>query len=387
MAVGCFWSCKIKSEIKHLYIHIPFCYSKCHYCAFYSQLDFSDKLQDEYFHALKQELLFYIEQYYIIPETIYIGGGNPGSVPLLLNNILLFLNETFDLREVKEFTVECNPVNVTQNLVSIFEDNFVSRVSLGVQTFDEKTLLKINRIKQNSEIVDRALKLLKNLNVSIDLINGLPEVDYVNELKYLDDYLKQYTNLNHVSFYDLTIDEKSYFALHEKEFFFPQEDKKYFFEVAIEKLLKSNNFVKYEISNWSRNNKISYHNSAYWNYENYLGIGTSAHSKIEKIRIENIPDIKAYIENFQSSRESYLLTDKEYLEEMLLMGFRTIYGIQQESLRLKCGNSENYEKLISFLKDKEILENTESGRIILNDNGRLFLDSILVELFEILDSF
>lgn len=387
MAVRCFWSCKIKSEIKHLYIHIPFCYSKCHYCAFYSQLDFSDKLQNEYFHTLKRELLFYINQYNIIPETVYIGGGNPGCVPSLLNNILLFLNENFDLRKIKEFTVECNPVNATQDLVSIFKNNFVSRVSLGVQTFDEKSLLKINRVNQNNEIVGNALELLKDLNVSIDLINGLPDVDYINELNSLDACLKKYSNLNHISFYDLTIDEKSYFSIHEDEFSFPEEDRKYFFADGIETLLKSNNFVKYEISNWSRNNKVSYHNLAYWNYENYLGIGAAAHSKIENLRIENIPDIATYIDNFQHSREVYLLTEKESLEEMLLMGFRTIYGISKERLKLKCGKAENYEKLISFLINKDILDTKEIGRVVLTDNGRLFLDSVLVELFELLDSF
>jgi oxygen-independent coproporphyrinogen-3 oxidase len=126
---------------------------------------------------------------------------------------------------------------------------------------------------------------------------------------------------------------------------------------------------------------------AYWNYENYLGIGAAAHSKIENLRIENIPDIATYIDNFQHSREAYLLTEKESLEEMLLMGFRTIYGISKERLKLKCGKAENYEKLISFLINKDILDTKEISRVVLTDNGRLFLDSVLVELFELLDSF
>jgi oxygen-independent coproporphyrinogen-3 oxidase len=247
--------------------------------------------------------------------------------------------------------------------------------------------LKINRVNQNNEIVGNALELLKDLNVSIDLINGLPDVDYINELNSLDSCLKKYSNLNHISFYDLTIDEKSYFSIHEDEFSFPEEDRKYFFADGIEALLKSNNFVKYEISNWSRNNKVSYHNLAYWNYENYLGIGAAAHSKIENLRIENIPDIATYIDNFQHSREAYLLTEKESLEEMLLMGFRTIYGIPRETLKVYSGSVKNFEKLISFLRDKDILDVRDDYRVVLNEKGRLFLDSILVDLFGLLDSF
>lgn len=398
MAFGHVRSRKIKPEINHLYIHIPFCCSKCHYCAFYSQLDISNSLQDKYFAALKRELIFYTEKYLIKPKTIYIGGGNPGCVPNLLNNILLLLKNTFDLNETNEFTVECNPTNVNEKFVSSLVNNFVSRVSLGVQTFDEETLLKVNRTKQSNRIVENALNLLRELdNVSIDLINGLPEVDLDNELEFLDKYLKSYKNLNHISFYDLTIDENSYFYSHKNDFSFPDDDKKFVFEQRISKLLTDNNFVKYEISNWMRNSQMSRHNFAYWIYEDYLGIGTSAHSKIGKLRIENKPDILCYANSedcYTNSEASYSgiadyfrLTDKESLEEVLLMGFRTIYGISRDVLRQKCGNDENFGKLLSFLSDRNFLNTDITDRIALNDKGRLILDSVLVELFEILDTF
>lgn len=387
MAFGYIRSGKIESEINHLYIHIPFCYSKCHYCAFYSQLDISNNLQNEYFTALKKELTFYTNKYLIKPKTIYIGGGNPGCVPILLNNILLLLNDTFNLQEISEFTVECNPANVNEEFVSCLKNNSVSRVSLGVQTFDERALLRINRVRQSNKIVENALDLLCELdNVSIDLINGLPDVNLDNELEFLDKYLKSYSNLNHISFYDLTIDENSYFYLHKNDFSFSEDDEKFIFEQRISKLLADNNFIRYEISNWMRNFQMSRHNLAYWNYENYLGIGTSAHSKIEKLRIENKPNITNYI-NGTDIADSYYLTDKETLEELLLMGFRTIYGIAKETLRKVCGNTENFNKLISFLSDKNFLDTNIKDRIALNDEGRLILDTVLVELFEILDSF
>lgn len=370
-----------------MYIHVPFCYSKCHYCAFYSQSDISNCLQDKYFAALRRELFSYTEKYLIKPKTIYIGGGNPGCVPNLLNNIFLLLNGTFDLSETDEFTVECNPANVNEKFVLSLEKNFVSRVSLGVQTFDEKTLLKINRVRQSNKIVEDALNLLSGLdNVSIDLINGLPEVNLDNELEVLDKYLKSYKNLNHISFYDLTIDENSYFYFHKNDFSFPEDEIKFAFEQRIGKLLTDNNFMKYEISNWMRNFQISHHNLAYWNYENYLGIGASAHSKIENLRIENKPDVSSYI-NGVNIADCFYLTDKESLEEILLMGFRTIYGISEDILRRKCGNEENFKKIFSFLSDRYFLNADIKDRIALNDNGRLILDSVLVELFEILDTF
>lgn len=370
-----------------MYIHIPFCCSKCHYCAFYSQLNISDNLQNKYFAALKKELIFYTNKYLILPKTIYIGGGNPGCVPYLLNKILLLLNDTFDLQKTIEFTVECNPVNINEKFVSCLKNNFVSRVSLGIQTFDEKTLLKINRLKQNNEIVKNALNSLHEIDtVSIDLINGLPEADLDNELEFLDTCLKSYSNLNHVSFYDLTIDENSYFYLHKNDFLFPEDDEKYIFEQRINTLLTDNNFVKYEISNWMRNSQMSYHNLAYWNYENYIGIGVSSHSKIGKLRIENKPDIASYINEIDNANY-YYLTDKESLEEILLMGFRTIYGIATKTLQSKCATDENYNRLISYLADRKFLNTQIKDRIALNDRGRLILDSILIDLFNILDSF
>lgn len=387
MALRYIRSCKIESEINHLYIHIPFCYSKCHYCAFYSQLDTSNNLQNEYFVALKKELVSYTNKYFINPKTIYIGGGNPGYVPNLLNRIFSLLNDIFDLQKVDEFTVECNPVNINEKFVSCLKNNFVSRVSLGIQTFDEKTLLKINRLKQNNKIIKNALNLLRKMNaVSIDLINGLPEVNLDNELEFLDTCLKSYDNLNHISFYDLTIDENSYFYLHKNDFSFPKDDEKFISEQRINKLLADNNFVKYEISNWMRNSQVSHHNLAYWNYENYIGIGASSHSKIEKLRIENKPDIASYISGINIA-DYYYLTDKESLEEILLMGFRTIYGIASEILRSKCKTDENFNKLISFLADRNFLNTGIKNRIALNDEGRLILDSILINLFGILDSF
>lgn len=390
MAFGFIWSCKIKSEINHLYIHIPFCYSKCHYCAFYSQLDFSFELQNKYFETLQNELFFFSNKYFINPKTIYIGGGNPGCVPKLLNKILQSLNKCFDLKTLEEFTVECNPVNVNYDFIDILVSNFVSRVSLGIQTFDEKSLLKINRIHQSRDIVESALTLLDNdvilKNISIDLINGLPEVNYENELVCLDKYLKMYKKLNHVSFYDLTIDDESYFSLHRNNFLFPDENKKVFLEEKVIDILQANNFIRYEISNWMRNNQMSHHNLAYWNYNNYLGLGAAAHSKIGKLRIENKPDIRTYI-NEKENKDVYILTKKESLEELLLMGLRTIYGISHETLKLYCGSVKNFEKLISFLRDKDILDVRVADKVVLNDKGRLFLDSFLVDLFDLIDSF
>ena len=350
-------------------------------------MDISNSLQNEYFTALKKELTFYTNKYLIKPKTIYIGGGNPGCVPILLNQILLLLNDTFDLQEISEFTVECNPANVNEEFVSCLKNNSVSRVSLGIQTFDERALLKINRVRQSNKSVENALDLLCELNnVSIDLINGLPDVNLDNELEFLDKYLKSYSNLNHISFYDLTIDENSYFYLHKNDFSFPEDDEKFIFEQRISKLLADNNFIRYEISNWMRNFQMSRHNLAYWNYENYLGIGTSAHSKIEKLKIENKPNITNYI-NGTDIADSYYLTDKESIEELLLMGLRTIYGIAKETLRKMCGNAENFNKLISFLSDKNFLDTNINDRIALNDKGRLILDTVLIKLFEILDSF
>lgn len=390
MAFGFIWSGKIKSEINHLYIHIPFCYSKCHYCAFYSQLDFSIDLQNEYFKALQNELSFYLNKYFINPETIYIGGGNPGCVPNLLNKIFSFLKECFELKDLKELTVECNPVNVNREFIDILTGNFVSRVSLGVQTFDEKSLLKINRIHQNKDIIENALTLLDSddslKNISIDLINGLPEVDYENELVSLNKSLKKYKKLNHISFYDLTIDEGSYFSLHGNNFLFPDEKKKDFLEKKIGEILQANNFIRYEISNWMRNSQMSHHNLAYWNYKDYLGLGAAAHSKVGRLRIENKPDIITYI-NEEKNKDFYILTEKESLEELLLMGFRTIYGIPRETLKVYSGSVKNFEKLISFLRDKDILDVRDDYRVVLNEKGRLFLDSILVDLFGLLDSF
>jgi len=363
-------------KINSLYIHYPFCYAKCNYCNFYS-IPYDNKLFEKYIISLNNEYNAYKSKYNLNNiETIYIGGGTPSinqDCIKLINEII----SSITLNDIIEYTVECNPRDVNQNLINILNTIKCNRVSLGIQSFSNKILKLCNR-KQTNDNVFNALNLFNEngFNISIDLINGFPKTDINYELNNLEYILNKFKNINHISLYDLTIEKGSVFYKNNIDL-----DEKIIelYENKFINLASKFDFKKYEVSNYCKNNKYSHHNYNYWKYNNYLGLGPSAHSTIDNIRIENKSDLDLYITGINYKIE-YELSVKEQIEEYILMGFRLIEGI----------NFNNFKKRfnLEFLKifQKSIDNNnkyfiTDTDSISINDAGLKILNILLVDFF------
>jgi oxygen-independent coproporphyrinogen III oxidase len=369
--------------VRHLYVHYPFCFSKCNYCAFYST-PYSKDLSEKYLYSLEKELNNSLKKYDLSQlETIYIGGGNPS-----LNNDLIFINKiisSVNTGSIKEYTVECNPLTCNRDFIEIINQISCNRVSLGIQSFTQEALDFAGRINQNIDNVNFALKLLNecDISISIDLINGLPFSNIKNEIMMLDNIISKYKNINHISFYDLSLDEGSKFY---KNNITVNVDFLEDYENEFKENMNKNSFFRYEVSNYSRNGHESKHNLGYWHYNNYLGLGPSAHSTIGNIRLENNPDIDKYI-NENDYVNIIKLTEKEQIEEYLLMGLRLFTGIKISDFyeRFQLNIIDVCEKSIKKYQENNLME-FERGFIKVNNNGMVILNKILVDMFLEIDN-
>lgn len=223
-----------------------------------------------------------------------------------------------------------------------------------------------------------------DFNISIDLINGLPNTDMDMELFYLNQVLKKYKNIKHISFYDLIIEKECKFY-NFKNIQYLSENERIKYENKFEKVIKDYKIKRYEVSNYAKKNKYSMHNLNYWKYKNYLGLGPAAHSKINNLKIENKPDIYKYIK-FMNYKLIYNLSKKELIEEYILMGFRLIQGINIKDFNLRFNIDINFllnNTIEKYIKLKMI--NANKNNIIINKRGLNILNQILVDLFNELD--
>lgn len=369
-----------------IYVHIPFCRNKCFYCGFYSVVSLQWK--EAYLRALCREMEMRKE--YLqgkVASTLYMGGGTPSylnesELELIVNNI----QKNFILSDDSERSVEVNPEDIVSNKLSALKYLGFNRLTIGVQSFNDSILKRINRThsgKQAIQAVENAAKFGFD-NIGIDLIIGLPG-ETVPDLVYNIEIIKSLP-IDHLSVYILSIDSNSVFEkLSEKGKFKLQEDD-YLAEqyLMISEYLKSIGFEHYEISNFAKNFKYSRHNTAYWQQKPYIGLGAAAHSYDGESRQWNISQIKTYIESLNNNRlniEKEILTDKDKYNEYLMTNFRTQWGIDLNYLM------ENYSLWWKSVQDKvraycdKGFMATENGRLRMTERGWLISDGIFSELF------
>lgn len=271
-------------------------------------------------------------------------------------------------------------------LIREFNKIGINRVSIGIQSFNENVLFFCNRKKQNRNNIYNSLKILNdnNFNISIDLINGLPKQNIGLELRCLEEILTNFKNINHISFYDLSIEKGSYFYSN-SNLNYLDESEKIKYERLFIKLIRKFGFKKYEVSNYAKNKKYSMHNLTYWKYDNYLGLGPAAHSKLEDLRIENNPEIDIYFE-FKDYKKKYKLTLKEQIQEFILMGFRLVEGIAFSDFYERFSIQFN-EIFIDMINKYQCLNKIKinKNRVALTNKGLNILNIILVDFFKELD--
>ena len=318
-----------------IYVHIPFCASRCIYCGFYSTTGLLDT-QDEYVEALLKELHLRADYLGDTPiETLYIGGGTPSL--LSVANIKRLGNRLAGMGKIKEFTMECNPDDVTPELCDAMISVGINRVSMGVQTFSDERLRFLHR-RHTSNHIPYAIDLLRKAgikNISIDLMFGFPN-ESIAEWKH-DIDLAISMEAEHISAYSLMYEEGTtlYNMLRKGEIKEKgEEDYVTMYDTLIDKLSTSG-FEQYEISNFARPGFRSLHNSSYWNGTQYMGLGAAAHSYNIKTRQWNVNNLTEYIKSIKSG---IIPMEEEYIDEitryndMITTALRTCEGIDLQSL-------------------------------------------------------
>lgn len=339
---------------KAVYIHIPFCKNICTYCDFPKMCYFKeyskkylDSLANEFNKRFKNEKI----------KTIYIGGGTPSVLDLEELHKLFILTNKIELEENYEFTIECNVNDITEEKVKIFKDARVNRVSIGIQTFNEETLKKMNR-SHTYDLVKEKINLLNSYgidNINVDLIYAFPGTKISDLKKDLDLFFS--LNIKHISTYSLMIEPHT--MLYNMKIKPISEDLDYEMYNLIEEETKKHGFIHYEVSNFCIPGYESKHNLTYWNNEEYYGFGLGASGYIGNLRYTNTLSMGKYLNNEYDDENEYLsLKDKMVYE--LILGMRKIKGINIEDF-----NSKYSKNILSNPIIKRLLKN---GDLILDEN-------------------
>lgn len=365
------------------YVHIPFCTQICYYCDF-SKVFIKNQPVDAYLQALIREF-----RSYDITElrTLYIGGGTPTSISAVqLDYLLTELSRDLNLNTLEEFTIEANPGDLTVDRIEVLQKSAVNRVSLGVQTFNDKHLKRIGRSHNEVQIYSTidALKTAGFQNISIDLIYALPgqTMDDVrsNVAKALS------LNIPHLSLYSLILEHHTVFMnkMRRGKLHLPTEDlEAEMFEYIISEM-ERNGFEHYEISNFTKPGFESRHNLMYWDNVEYYGVGAGASGYLDGIRYRNRGPIQHYLKgvsegNARLSEE--VLSKNEMMEEELFLGLRKKKGVSIGKFEQKFGTSfeKRYGQIVQELQSDGLLKEN-NGFIQMTKKG-LFLGDTVAEKF------
>ena len=365
------------------YVHIPFCTQICYYCDF-SKVFIKNQPVDAYLEHLIQETRSYeIGKL----RTLYIGGGTPTALSAQqLAYLLTELPKVMDLSEVEEFTIEANPGDLDPDKIAVLKESQVNRVSLGVQTFDNKMLKKIGRSHQEQDIYDNIhhLKQAGFDNISIDLIYALPgqTMDQVKEnvAKAIG------LDIPHMSLYSLILENHTVFMnrMRRGKLPLPKEElEAEMFEYIIEELEKAG-FEHYEISNFSKPGFESRHNLVYWDNAEYYGLGAGASGYVDGIRYKNHGPIRHYLEAVEDGKARITeehLTLEEKMEEELFLGLRKKTGVSKARFEEKFGISfdQRYGQVVASLTEQGLLV-PDDKQVRMTKRG-LFLGDTVAEKF------
>jgi oxygen-independent coproporphyrinogen-3 oxidase len=332
-----------------LYVHIPFCDAICHYCDFVKHVSKGHDHNMRYLEALRKEILTYNERYPHV-DTIFIGGGTPSA---LSHEELIYLFESLKMYQPKEYTIEVNPESYDEQKGILFKTYGINRVSLGVQTFNQKHLERLNRKHTNKMVFDtiHSLKALNISNINVDLIYAL-EHQTIEELYQDIDTIVQ-LDIPHVSAYSLIIEEKTFFShqLKRNQFVKTDEDTEAnMYDLVIDRF-KEAGYDHYEISNFAKNNQTSLHNTLYWTLEDFIGVGLGAHGFVENKRTYNHKAMSKYI--VEPLKEAILQDQATLRNDHLLFLLRMTQGIDLNMVqsRYQMDIFDAYPSLNQYIED------------------------------------
>lgn len=370
-----------------IYLHIPFCKKACHYCDFHFST--SLKNRDNFILAVLQEIdntKHFLEDKHI--KTIYFGGGTPSILEVdELAIIINKLKETYKVSETVEITLEANPDDLTKTKTAELSSTGINRLSIGIQTYQEDLLKKLNRSHNKQQALDCVINAKDSgfHNLNLDIIFGLPDSTDTSFQQDLDTLIKQ--NPQHISAYWLTIEEKTTFGKWKKQGkFLSLPDEKALAQWSLLKIaFKKAGYIQYEISNFCKPTFESKHNGNYWKGIHYIGLGPSAHSFNGTKRSWNVSNNNKYIQalkNNTSYQTTETLSREDKVNEHIMTGIRTVWGVNLTFLRdtLDCELLNIQQAVIErHISNSEIT--VCKDKILLTDKGQQFADEIASNLF------
>lgn len=371
-----------------LYIHIPFCVRKCHYCDFLSAPG-NTTVVEKYIAALLKEIESYapkIQDYQI--NTVFIGGGTPSlltpeqvkrltdAVKALAGGILHNI----------EFTIEANPGTVDDEKLSTYVENGVNRISFGLQSMYPELLQKLGRIHSYEDFLTCYGQARKAgfQNINVDLISGIPGLT----LSMWQETLKEVLQMapEHISAYSLIVEEGTPFYKWEQEgkLKLPSEEEELQMDISTREILTEGGYSRYEISNYSRSGFACKHNLAYWRLQDYLGVGLGAASYFEGERFRGTDSLEVYLTAIENSvfpkQECHKLTETERMEEFMFLGLRTVQGISTDIFFEMFGKpyEDIYGDITASLERKNLLAR-KGTYIFLTERGMDVSNPVLAE--------
>lgn len=368
-----------------LYIHIPFCVKKCDYCDFLSapatkqvQMAYMDTLQKE----IKEKAGEYKEW---CVDTVFIGGGTPTSVPYeTIVRTMKTVKDVFFLDEDCEITMECNPGTVTEESLMAYRAAGINRLSIGLQSAEDKLLKKLGRI-HTYEQFSEALSMARNAgfsNINVDVMSALPGQSL---LQYEDTLLKIIElGVEHISAYSLIVEEGTpFYKLYEaNELPLPDEETERQMYYRTEELLKEAGYERYEISNYAKNGYKCRHNIRYWEREHYLGLGLGASSMIDNVRFKNTDWLDEYLlENkYMEKTDVQELSTNECMEEFMFLGLRMTEGVSKAKFKevFGCDMEVIYGSTLIKLKEQGLIAEKDD-RVFLTKYGLDVSNRVFVE--------
>ncbi|MDG6119523.1 radical SAM family heme chaperone HemW [Lactococcus formosensis] len=358
-----------KNETKAAYVHIPFCSHICYYCDFAKVLMTGQPVE-----AYINELLKEYDSYGISSlKTLYIGGGTPSVLPAdQLEKLLTHLTKNLDLEELEEFTVEANPSDLTDEVLAVLADSPVNRISLGVQSFDNKLLKKIGRTHTEAEVYSsiEGLRAAGFENITIDLIYGLPNQTMEMVERDVQKFLE--LDLPHVALYSLILEDHTVFMNRQRRgrLRLPSDDRNADMYEYIIETLTSKGYSHYEVSNFGKVGYESKHNMTYWDNAEYYGVGAGASGYLDGIRYKNHGPVHHYLREENKRVNEEVLTRKQMIEEEMFLGLRKKNGVSIERFQKKFGQTleEVYGAVIAKLKIQKMLFEAD-GRIRMTEKG------------------
>ncbi len=368
-----------------IYVHIPFCRSKCTYCDFPSFSD-QEELHIPYMHCLNSEIGSWreSEEQPLLCDTIFIGGGTPSILSWdLIEKLLDALRAKFILQEDSEITIEGNPESLTQEKLRHYERMGINRVSIGAQSFNDRILARVGRLHTSNQVTESVLNARKAgfTNISLDLIAGLPGHAPGTFSADMEAILRM--RPEHISVYLLETDRETVLSKYaaQGKIDLPDDETMVNLSRAASDALSTNGYFRYEISNYALPGKECRHNLKYWSDEPYIGFGSSAHSFINGMRTSNMDQPADYIRSITSSGNAIAQSDDfvrgKRVSEALFMGLRMMRGVDLKKIHRRYGIDvmRDYEKEIAELKDEGLLI-IEEDRLRLTERGIIFSNEV-----------